>query len=90
MKNPYEWPKSESELPQKKMNRRVFLGGTLATVVGAIAVSMFPRFVDTIAPPPLTHEQKEAIIAEVMKTKEGRMALAKAMVEPKRTGLEYR
>ena len=37
----------------------------------------------------LTHNEKEAVIAQALSTEEGRVALAQAMVEPIRRSLEY-
>jgi len=43
----------------------------------------------TYSYPQLTNNQKEAIIAEALKTEDGRLAISQAMVEPIRRQLDY-
>ena len=76
------------------MNRRKFLGKVIknvAIVCGGIAAYPTIRKVFVREPftPPLTDEEKEYVIAQALKTPEGRAALANAMVEPIRNSLDY-
>lgn len=75
------------------MNRRDFLRGILPTSAAlALAPSFMSRFMEWLwpSPPPLTEAELRAkIIAEYLKSPQGREKLAAAMVQPIRTRLDY-
>lgn len=77
------------------MNRRNFLkkiisAATAVSVGGAVGVLEIPK-PKAIQPAAkiYTQAQREAVLAKVLDTPEGREALAKAMTEPIKRSLEY-
>ncbi len=72
------------------MNRRTFFKRAAVAIVAVTTVGSLlsePKREPFTAP--LTDREKELVIAEALKTPEGRDALAKAMVEPIRKALDY-
>ncbi len=78
------------------MTRREFLkhfvNFTVAATAAVSSPGLFVSLFRKLFPPKtnvLTNSQKEAIIAQALNTSEGRMALARSMVEPIRRSLDY-
>lgn len=74
------------------MNRRAFMKKIAVAAAAYVSIRGGVELLkDNPKPPrrPLTEEEKRAIIAEALKTPEGREALAKAMIEPIRREMEY-
>ena len=71
------------------MNRRTFFKNVAAVVSG---ICIIPAVIDASwekCTGPLTQAEKEYVIAQALKTDEGRDALARAMCEPIRKSLDY-
>lgn len=72
-------------IQDSRAGRRSFLR-TIASLTVGIAAAPLLKYL----PKPLTEdERKEAIIVQALSTDEGRIALARAMLEPIRGQLEY-
>ena len=68
------------------MERRKFIKGFVA---GMLAIAVMPRLVGEIAPDGASSEEKGRIIAEMLKSHQGRMDFARSMAQPIKRRLDY-
>ena len=71
------------------MNRRTFIKSIAAATAGIFMIPVVVKATGKTCIGPLTQDEKEYVISQALMTDEGRTALAKAMVEPIRTVLDY-